>query len=72
MNANFSLQLIVELLEVLLPTRESTRVLTLVGKRTSNKSVEQMFLGSVGVQDPIAYLTFRRNPRAKPCNVTSA
>jgi hypothetical protein len=40
------------LLEVLLPTSISTCVLTLVGKRTSNKSVEQKFLGSVGVRDP--------------------
>ncbi len=29
------------MLEVLLPTSASTRVLTLVGKRTSTKSVEQ-------------------------------
>ena len=59
------------LLEVLLPSSASTRVPALVGKRTSNKSVERRFLGSVGVRDPIAYLTFRHNPRAKPCNVTS-
>jgi hypothetical protein len=40
------------LLEVLLTTSASTCVLALVGKRTSNKSVEQRFLGSVGVRDP--------------------
>ena len=40
------------LLEVLLPTSVSTRVLALVVKRTSNKSVERRFLGSVGVRDP--------------------
>ncbi len=60
------------LLEGLLPISISTHVITLVGKRTSNKSVEQRFLGSVGVRDPIAYLTFCHNPRAKPCNMTSA
>ncbi len=40
------------LLEVLLPTSVSTHVLALVVKRTSNKSVERRFLGSVGVRDP--------------------
>ena len=40
------------LLEVLLPTSVSALVLALVGKRTSNNSVERRFLGSVGVRDP--------------------
>ena len=37
--------LVSSLLEVLLPTIVSTRVLTIVGNRTSSKSVERRFLG---------------------------
>jgi hypothetical protein len=46
-------------------------VLTIVGKRTYDKSVERRFLGKRWCAGTHAYLTFHRNPRAKPCNVTS-